>query len=133
MATAVIARRTGMFRCSGVGKTKRVRAGEKLPSHTSCKGGCEWEFRPEDNPQPEKVTIIIGDGPFFIIVMDEVPQVGDMLNLRSGLVGQHRVTKVGKITSKKAIRDMGRPRIMVERVGGYEEGSLIYAVGEVFL
>jgi len=131
MATAVVARKTGIYRCSGIGQTKFVRAGEELPAHTTCKGGCEWEFRPEDNPQPDKVTVIIGNGPFFVLIVSEVPKVGDTLNLRTGLVGRYRVTKVDTITPKDGTRDPVWPHLLVERVGDHKKGQYIYAVGEV--
>ncbi len=131
MATAVVARRTGLYRCSGIGCTKFVRAGEELPTHTTCEGGCEWEFRPEDNPRPEMVSVVIGNGPFFALVIGEVPKVGDTLNLRTGLVGRYRVIKVDTKTPKNGPNDVWLPHFLVERVGNHEKGQPIYAVGEV--
>lgn len=133
MAKAVMAWRTGKFRCSGIGKTKYARAGEELPAHTSCQGGCEWEFREEDNPHPESAIVIIGGDTFFFLVIPEVPKVGDTLNLTDGLVGNYRVMELdtvqANLTRGKALYPW--PRIMVERIGEHEEGQRIYAVGEV--
>ena len=133
MATAVITRRPGQFRCSGVGQTVHAKVGEELPAHMSCQGGCEWEFRKEDNPRPEKVTVIIGDEPFFALIIDEVPQAGDLLNLRNRMVGSFRVTNVDIITQGTGVAPLTWPRLMVEREGDHEEGHPIYAAGEVFL
>src|SRR3989338_8579105 len=99
MATAVTARRTGMYRCSGLGQTKYVGAGERLPAHTTCEGGCEWEFKKGDNPQPENSTLIIGNDPYYVLIINEVPNVGETLNLRGGLVGSFKVTSVDTIAS----------------------------------
>ena len=133
MAKETVARRTGMHRCSGLGLTKYVRAGEELPAHTTCEGGCEWAFRDEDNPDPEKATVIIGNGPFFALAIIEVPKVEDTVNLGAGLVGSYRVTHVGTKTSKKSPSHALYPHLLVERVGDHEQGKPIYAVVEVQL
>ena len=131
MATTVMARRTGMFRCTGLGQTKYARAGEELPAHDSCPGGCEWQFNDKGNLRPEKATVIIRhhlDGPSYVLIIEEVPKVGDTIDLRVGLNGNFRVTKVDTITS----HDYLYPRILVEYVGDYKE-ELVYAVGLVEL
>jgi hypothetical protein len=129
MATAFVTRRTGMYRCSGLGQTKYVKAGETLSAHTDCEGGCEWEFKTEDNPLPEDATVIIGEDPYFILTISEVPQIGDILNLEVGLVGAYRVTKVDTITLK--VRPYVRPRLVVEKVGDVKEGQHPHRVGSL--
>jgi len=127
MAIAVIARRTGVFRCSGIGQTVFARAGEELLAHDTCSGGCEWEFKKEDNPRPDKATVVIGNGPFYVLVIDEVPQAGDTINLGAGLVGSYHVTAVSTITRQGNLW----PNIIVERVGHHVEGLHVYRVGRV--
>jgi len=129
MATAIMARKTGTYRCSGVGQTIFVQAGEELPAHDTCPAGCEWEFRPEDNPRPGKATVIIGNGPFYVLIIDEVPQVGDIINLGAGLVGSYCVTAVNTITRRSNLW----PNIMVKRKGDHEERLPIHRVGRVAL
>ncbi len=131
MATAIIARRPGLFRCSGIGQTVFAKAGEELPAHISCGGGCGWEFRDEDNPRPEMVTVIVGSGPFYPLIIREVPIAGDTINLKHGLVGSYRVMKVDTVTQVTETDPipMWWPRIIVERVGNHEAGRPIHEVG----
>lgn len=131
MAASAMARRTGIYRCTGIGQTVSVKAGEQLPTHTTCDSGCEWTFRSEDNSQQQKATVIIGNGPYFVLIIDEVPAVGYILNLRGGLDGRFRVTAVNTISRKYDHGDMLWPHLLVQRVGNHQKDRFIYRIGEV--
>lgn len=131
MTTSAMARRTGIYRCTGIGQTVSVRAGEQLPSHTTCDGGCEWTFRSEDNSQKEKATIIIGNSPYYVLIIDEVPAVGYVLNLKGGLSGRFRVTAVSTISRKYDHGDMLWPHLLVQREGNHQKQQFTYWVGRV--
>ncbi len=130
MATKVLARRTGLYRCSGIGQTIFAKAGEELPAHTNCKGGCRWEFKSRDNPRPEKTTIVIGNKPFFVSIMDKVPEIGSEINLSVGLKGRYRVIVVDILV---IINDIWWPHLSVKRVGDCKKGGPVHEVGEVSL
>ena len=131
MATSVMARRTGIYRCTGIGQTVSVKAGEQLPTHTTCEGGCEWIFRSEDNSQRQKATVIIGNDPYFVLIIDEVPAVGDILNLRGGLAGRFRVTTMSTISRKYDHGNMLWPHLLVQREGNHQKQRFIYQFCQV--
>jgi hypothetical protein len=119
MAKPIYARRNGMYRCSGMGQTQYARAGETLTEHANCSIECQWQYKPEDNPEPEQTEIVIeSDSDYYVLIMDEVPEVGHELNLTNCLVGKFRVTNVS-VTERLGYVF---PLLKVEQVGALESG-----------
>ncbi len=115
-----IAKFNGIYRCTGLGQTKAMEEGEMLPLCSCPGGGCKWEFILEDNIlHKDPIVVFVGEGIFHTIEMDELPEIGMILNLKSSWknsqikAGQYRITKVGEIMW----RLKNYFHILVERTG----------------
>ena len=81
-----IAESTGMYRCTGLGRTAFQKKGEALPLCPCSGGNCTWELRKEyniDTKNPIVIILVIKDiGGLYTIQTDELPRVGHFLNIR---------------------------------------------------
>lgn len=121
----------GLYRCTNLGETVFVKPGEQFPK-CSCDPPGQWELRKEDNiERNDAIIIFVAKGLIHAIQTDELPEIGQLLNLRQSM-GMEHLTGLFKIVEiDENFECMGEKSIWinVERIGSFANDLPIHIVG----